>query len=354
MDEGRLGLAVRREEKHRKFVYIMNDIVRTQLGLYNSCLAREEHEASVKLVKSSVEVKRAIVRQRVLLQCLEMRKRKVLDRDPHAPFGQYGGRPLWTMSRDIDRVIANNHPRLRRMRRAKDLMQKSLQSGAILDTDTMVRRMEAFFQLKQGQGRQEHSENDEGPESSQISSQQKNPFKLPPLLRSKAELHKGRSLGEAIDNVGPSGTKDIAKSSNPKVSSKHVEKKSFGIASEVLLKTDAQGQLADRDSSPQDNISACSNANNGDNSHNMKDISRDIASKTDEPVTSTAGFVLRNENSPPEGDVAVGQVRLETVDRVHLQGPEDNRKKKSDLQTRRQPTLILPPISISKSLVNQK
>ena len=59
MDEGRLAVVLRQEEQHRKFVYVMNEIVRSQLGLYNSCLVREEHEASVKLVKNCVEVSEA-------------------------------------------------------------------------------------------------------------------------------------------------------------------------------------------------------------------------------------------------------------------------------------------------------
>ena len=57
MDEGRLAIVLRQEEQHRKFVYIMNDIVRSRLADYNKCLVREEHEASLKLVKNCVEVR---------------------------------------------------------------------------------------------------------------------------------------------------------------------------------------------------------------------------------------------------------------------------------------------------------
>ncbi|PVD21759.1 hypothetical protein C0Q70_17560 [Pomacea canaliculata] len=151
MDEGRLAMVLRRVEQQRKYVYMVNDIVRAQHGLLHGCLAREEREATLKLTKSTLEVRRAIVRQRVLLQCLDMRRRKVLARDPTPMCGAYGGKPLWAMSRDIDHVIADNHPRMRRMRRVRDIMRRSLETGAILDKEAVSRRMDEFFEEKKKQ-----------------------------------------------------------------------------------------------------------------------------------------------------------------------------------------------------------
>lgn len=150
MEEGRLGTVLRQEERHRKFVYMMNDIGRTRLGLYNNFLVKEQHENSTKMVKNFTGIRRSIVRQKVLRQCLEMRRSKVTARDgPYPSYGQYGGKPLWTMNRDIDKVIADNHPRLRRLKRVQEVMRQSLECGAILDDDAISRRVKAFFQLKQ-------------------------------------------------------------------------------------------------------------------------------------------------------------------------------------------------------------
>ena len=54
-----------------------------------------------------------MARQRVMRQCMEIRKRRTLARDPLPALGRYGGLPLWTLHRDMDRVVAYNHPRLR-------------------------------------------------------------------------------------------------------------------------------------------------------------------------------------------------------------------------------------------------
>lgn len=209
MDEGRLGIVVRQEERHRKFVYMMNDIVRAQLGLYSNCLAREQHEASIKLVSSCVEVRRSIVKQKVLRKCLEMRKCKVMARDSLAHFGQYGGKPLWAMSRDIERVIANNHPRIRRMRRAEEMMRKSLENGAILDEDAVARRMEAFFQVKQGRQQQQQ-------QNKKFATALQNPFKLPPLDNAAAanRLQAAQKQRSRYEFKGMSLKESHAKSAN--------------------------------------------------------------------------------------------------------------------------------------------
>jgi hypothetical protein len=51
-----------------------------------------------------------------------MRKRTITRKEgPRPTFGLYGGQPLWTLNRDIEKVIADNHPRLRRMKRVKEV-----------------------------------------------------------------------------------------------------------------------------------------------------------------------------------------------------------------------------------------
>ncbi|XP_070177416.1 E3 ubiquitin-protein ligase RBBP6-like isoform X2 [Littorina saxatilis] len=196
MDEGRLGMAIRSEERHRKSVYMMNDMIRSQFSLYNSCLSQEQHESSIKLVKNCVEMRRTVVRQKVLRKCLEMRKRKILVRDPSRRYGQYGGVPLWAMSRDIERVIADNHPKIRRMKRVQEAMQKSRDSGAILDADTVARRIETFFQLQQRRQQRDRSPERVQPpkgvfEVTSTPLRRHNDVKLPSITTAQADAHKG-------------------------------------------------------------------------------------------------------------------------------------------------------------------
>lgn len=262
MDEGRLAVVFRREEQHRKFVYVMNDIVRARLSVYSNCLAREQHESSVKLLKNCSEVRRSIVRQKVLKKCLEMRKRKIVERDPTKTFGQYGGKPLWAMSREIDDVIADNHPKIRRMKRVEEVMRKSLESGAILDDEAVSRRMDAFFQLKEAQ-RQKQKSPQRAPKLSQAPLQRRNVFKPPSWAVNPGDVSQGSTPSQSMlpastDLPGHSGQrkhggedragkeklpdsnrtqKDFSDTENQKYSGR------IGVTSRVSLDVDSSGRL---------------------------------------------------------------------------------------------------------------
>ena len=152
----------------------------------------------------------------MLRKCLEMRKRKICTRDPSLRFGQYGGKPLWTMSRDIDRVIADNHPRVRRMKRVQEAMRQSLESGAILDNDAVSRRMEAFFQLQKARTQKDESPErpkDGGQSSSSApstSSPIRNVFKLPSLSGSVGGVGAGQKPSPDPAQPKPSSQKGEA------------------------------------------------------------------------------------------------------------------------------------------------
>ncbi|XP_071096303.1 uncharacterized protein [Haliotis cracherodii] len=144
MDEGRYGQVRRLEDRHRKFVCIINDILKTKTDVYESCLSREKYETSFKYVKNAMTVRRALVRQKVLQKCLEMRRR----RTDGGMFGRYDGASLHSMSRDVESYIASKHPKVRRLQKVQKLLQDSVDSGAILDTDAMNGKVEEFFRKR--------------------------------------------------------------------------------------------------------------------------------------------------------------------------------------------------------------
>ncbi|XP_046556934.1 uncharacterized protein LOC124266176 [Haliotis rubra] len=144
MDEGRYGQVRRQEDRHRKFVCIINDILKTKTDVYESCLSREKYETSFKYVKNAMTVRRALVRQKVLQKCLEMRRR----RTDGGVFGRYNGASLHSMSRDVESYIASKHPKVRRLQKVQKLLKDSVDSGAILDTEAMNGKVEEFFRKR--------------------------------------------------------------------------------------------------------------------------------------------------------------------------------------------------------------
>lgn len=144
MDTGRLGIVRRQENSRRKFVFMLNDVIKTQCEVVDECLSREKFEIGVKYDKSFVPVRRSVVKQRVLQQCLKMRRgsRKFSDRN----LGVYGGKPLYTYSREIDKFIADMHPRHRRLRQAEKALKESIDKGKILDPQNIPHKIEQYFE----------------------------------------------------------------------------------------------------------------------------------------------------------------------------------------------------------------
>jgi len=80
-----------------------------------------------------VFVRKAIVKQRVLQQCLRMKRECRTFTDNN--LGVYGGKPLYTYSRDIDKFIADQHPRRRRVRVAEKALKQSIRRGKISEKE---------------------------------------------------------------------------------------------------------------------------------------------------------------------------------------------------------------------------
>lgn len=143
LDTGRLGIVRRQEHSRRKLVFMLNDIMKSHGKVVNECLSREKFEIGVRYDKSFVFVRKAIVKQRVLQQCLRMKRECRTFTDNN--LGVYGGKPLYTYSRDIDKFIADQHPRRRRVREAEKALKQSIRRGKILDPTTIPKKIEQYF-----------------------------------------------------------------------------------------------------------------------------------------------------------------------------------------------------------------
>ncbi|OWF43496.1 uncharacterized protein LOC110459657 [Mizuhopecten yessoensis] len=146
MDEGRLGIVRKRENIHRKYVYIVNDVIKSKWGVLDEHIAREKIQQSLDWEKSTMAVRRILIRQKVLKQCMKMRRDGVATKVKERRLGYYGGKSVNAFTRDIDHQIAENHPRLRRLRKVRKQIQESLENGKILKPVEMSKRITNYFE----------------------------------------------------------------------------------------------------------------------------------------------------------------------------------------------------------------
>lgn len=144
MDTGRLGDVRRHENKNRKFMCILNNMVKSRWDIVADSLNREQNEMGVKLEKAGTLWRRKHVQQRVLQQCLKMRRESLVNSSA-CRYGSYGGKPLYAFSREMDKFITDNHPKKRRQRKVKQALLESIEHGKILPPDEIPKRMDKFF-----------------------------------------------------------------------------------------------------------------------------------------------------------------------------------------------------------------
>ncbi|XP_061164282.1 uncharacterized protein LOC133173310 [Saccostrea echinata] len=145
MDTGRLGEVRRHENSNRKFMCILNHMIKTRWETVNDSLTRERNEMDNRLDKAGTLWRRKHVQQRVLQQCMKMRKDNLSNSSAARRFGCYGGKPLFAYSRDIDRFISDNHPKKRRQRKVKQALLESIERGQIIDPKEIPKRVENCF-----------------------------------------------------------------------------------------------------------------------------------------------------------------------------------------------------------------
>ena len=306
MDSGRVGACHRLENKRRQFLIVVNDVVKNRFDTYTDIVEKDRAVADHKYEKSKMFVRRALVRQRVLQQCMRMRRTDI-DRNPHTNiYGRYGGRSVEQFGREIETFIAMNHPKIRRQRKIKELMEEGLEQGKILEEKTITTRMHSFLQRSLTKMRLKRLQK----EKSQL---EKTQLKMNKLQKEKSEL----SLKKKLINTSQQkyGIPKLPILTNPFYSSR---------------------QTADSDSNKVMNIEIKQDKSSKPKEVNILKLSEDVKNLNISekiPVNQTDDQQLKQLKAD---DVLreLGQLKTETLD------------------TRPRPQLIvLPPIKAAKALI---
>ncbi|XP_055896711.1 uncharacterized protein LOC106058151 isoform X2 [Biomphalaria glabrata] len=329
MDEGRLGAAKRGSRRIRKVTHILNEIVKNKQVVYQHCLSREQQESSSKLLTQVVRVRKDVVKKRVLLQCLNMRKQSSSASSSLDSLGAYGGQPLSSFSRDVDQRIAWYHPKLRRHRYVERVKQNCADQGAILNEHEAKTKMDSFFkQLREDEERR-----------ALTLAQQR--------LTTRVQKKTFRRLGGLLvtdedaprdgDFPDPFGTVKKVYDENP------FEK--LASLRPSYYKMDLfRGARAD---------TTLSNVQR----HSVKEKSQsnNLASLGESSTTPLPGTTIKRQTSPSTSDNRIShRTRSRMLDRHDILSPINNvtNETMADINKPvRDHSLVLPPISMTKSMV---
>lgn len=202
MDFGRVDVCHKLENKRRKFLMVINDVVKNKYEVYAEYIKNSHVAAEHNFEKSRMYVRRALVRQKVLQKCMKMR----CNLDCRNAFGRYGGKTIESFGRDIEIFIDYNHPKMRQKRYLQKLLNESLAQGAILNENTVKDRVAGWIERSYTK------------------------YKLMKAIREKSMLKPIQEMGEKLDlkiipklpvlsNPFYSGAQDKETNTNPETDS---------------------------------------------------------------------------------------------------------------------------------------
>ena len=272
------------------------------------------------------------------------------------------------MSRDIDRVIADNHPRIRRMKRVQEAMRQSLESGAILDNDAVSRRMEAFFQLQKAR-----TQKDKSPERPKDAGQSspsappiRNVFKLPSLSGSVGGVGARQKPSPDQAQPKPSSQKGEARVQDKQAASKaskpegrpglkdrlggSSEAVAVGVADAVSLNVDSKGKLRGIRTRSIDTIHEGEDSGEEEGEEERRAESGTGGGEAGKAGRRTGGRRGLEQQSGAAreegGGEGGGRVKADERGKQYRANSDKHR-------SRPRSKLILPPIESSKALVSQ-
>ena len=146
MNEGRLRVVNNITNVKRKHMSNINDQVRTRYQRVQKMVDKDLALDVIRCNRLIAPYKRSLVEIRGLQKCLKDKASCVgLERDANL-MGKYGGITLCSLKKEVERLIADGHPRLRRIRRIEKLLHDGKEDGRLLNNDEVRSRVEALGQ----------------------------------------------------------------------------------------------------------------------------------------------------------------------------------------------------------------
>lgn len=145
MSTDRLKNLHRLETNQRKFMCIMNDVAKMPQSKYAGSIDREKQESAQTSDKDIARTRKTLVRKKVLKKCMQEKREEVEKQQANKLFGRYQGETAEQIAGQIDTVIENNHPKLRRMKKIDVMFKTAYEKGAIMNNETMKDKVRDYF-----------------------------------------------------------------------------------------------------------------------------------------------------------------------------------------------------------------
>ena len=134
MNEGRLKHVFAQSSWTRKLTLISNDAAKRNLDTYKWSVGREQLRLEAKDRRQSLPFKMSLLNLRSYQECVH---RRLMEGEKTVLYNDVRG--------DIDGVIQENHPRVRRQKKTKQLLKEGLEEGRLIGQEQVVERMHTIF-----------------------------------------------------------------------------------------------------------------------------------------------------------------------------------------------------------------
>lgn len=148
--DGRLGVVKRQQDSHRKFMYIMNEVVKYRHDERKHYIDKERREDIQRKDRSASRVRKKAIHRHVLGKCLEINRENTLTSSTGNMYGHHNGRSIDSFTSDVENYIARKDPKIKKQKDMKYVLKRYKDSGKILEEDQMTGKIREYFQTRWG------------------------------------------------------------------------------------------------------------------------------------------------------------------------------------------------------------
>ena len=140
MNEGRLKFVSTQAKRRRKLTTISNLLIRDKHANYDGLLERERLHVQLMNRKHALPLKRSLVDLRSYSKCLKRKHEEALreHREDTVHFHD-------DIKMDIEDMIQEHHPRIRRLRKIRRLLETGKSDGQLLSSGEAMGRMDTIM-----------------------------------------------------------------------------------------------------------------------------------------------------------------------------------------------------------------
>jgi hypothetical protein len=146
LQDKRLTYMSKVTRRSRKLTQISNDTLARNTSVYTKCVNREKQSYDFRSWQRSKPFRDSLIQARSTQKCLK--KHKLCDcfvNSPKFNYGMYGGIQLRNLRHEIEETIKQAHPRMRRLREVKKLLDDGRKDGRLVNYDKVKKTLDEIL-----------------------------------------------------------------------------------------------------------------------------------------------------------------------------------------------------------------